>query len=87
MNFNHVNYAYLPQASRSGSQFALFCRIVPISSIAGQVCRSCPLTLIPPPAPPSEENPTKAPLSPPPSTRTDFDVSQYLVDKSLIIGS
>ena len=42
---------------------------------------------MPLPTAPLEENPTKAPLSPPPSTRADFDVSRYLVDKSQIIGS
>ena len=42
---------------------------------------------MPPPALLSEENPTQALLSPPPSIRANFDVSQYLVDKSPIIGS
>ena len=58
-DFNHVNYAYLPRASRSGNQFALLRGVMPISLIAGQVCRACPLVLMPPLVPPSEENPLR----------------------------
>ena len=86
-DFNHVNYAYLPRAFGSGSQLAFLHEIVPVPPIAGQVRHSRPLALMPLPTLPSKENPTEAPLSPPPSTRIDFDVSQYLVDKSPIIGS
>ena len=83
-DFNHISCAYLPQPSRS--QPALLCGDVLVPSIASQVRRSRLLALMPPPAPPSQENPIEAPSSPSPSTRADFDVSQYLVDKSPIIG-
>ena len=86
-DFNHVSCAYLPRASGSGNQFALLCGVVPVPLIAGQVCRCRPIALMPLPAPPSEENPSQTLSSLPPSTRADFDVSEYLIDKSPIIDS
>ena len=67
-----VNCSYLPQAFGSRSQFALLHGVVPVPPIDSQVRRSCPPVLMSLPTPPSKENPTKAPLSLPPSTRADF---------------
>ena len=91
-DFIHVNCAYLPRASGSGSRSS----IVPVP--VGMASNSAPLSqasagvLMPPPAPAISENPSTTPSTRPPSARlaphvADVDVTDYLNQRSPFEGS
>ena len=84
-DFNHVNCAYLPRSSGSGSQSEIVPVDIPLPSTAAPVRRPRPAALMPPPST-VEVAPLALP-SPPPSTRADFDVSHFLSERSPVIGS
>ena len=84
-DLNHVNCAYLPRSSGSGSQSEIVPVDIPLPSTAAPVRRPRPAALMPPPST-VEVAPLALP-SPPPSTRADFDGSHFLSERSPVIGS
>ena len=85
-DFNHVNCAYLPRSSGSGSQSEIVPVDIPLPSTAATAQRPCPAALMPPPSTIAVEVAPLALPSPPPSTRADFDVSHSLSERSPVIG-
>ena len=84
-DFNHVNCAYLPRSSGSGSQSEIVPVDIPLPLTAAPVRRPRPAALMLPPS--TVENAPLALPSPSPSTRADFDVSHFLSERSPVIGS
>ena len=86
-DFNHVNCAYLPHSSGSGSQAKVVPHDTPLPLTAAPARQPRPAALMPPPSTASVEAAPLAPPSPLPSTRANFDVSHPLSERSPVIGS
>ena len=86
-DFNHVNCAYLPRSSGSGSQSEIVPIDIPLPSTAALAQQPHPTALMPPPSIVLVEVAPLALPSPPPSTQADFDVSHSLSERTPVIGS
>ena len=91
-DFVHVNCAYLPRASGSGSRPSIVPVPVGIASSSAPLSQASAGILMPPPALAISENPSNTPPTHPPSARltphrTNVDVTEYLNLRSPLEGS
>ena len=91
-DFVHVNYAYLPWASRSESRSSIVHVSVGVASSSAPLLQAPAGILMPPPTPAILENPSTTPSTCPPSARltpnrTDVDFIEYLNQRSPLEGS
>ena len=91
-DFVHVNCAYLPRASGSGSRSSIVPVPVGVASNSAPLSQASAGVLMPPPAPAISENPSTTPSTRPPSARlaphvADVDVTDYLNQRSPLQGS
>ena len=91
-DFVHVNCAYLPRASRSGSRSNIVPVPVGVASSSAPLLQASAGVLMPPPTPAISENPSTTLSTRPPSARlaphvADVDITDYLNQHSLLEGS
>ena len=91
-DFVHVNCAYLPRASGSGSRSSILPVLVGVASSSAPLSQASASVLMLPPAPAISENPLTTPSTRPPSARlaphvADVDVTDYLNQRSPFEGS
>ena len=82
-DFVHVNCAYLPRASRSGSRSSIVPVPVGVASSSAPLSQASAVILMPPPAPAISENPSTTPSTRPALARlapyvADVDVTDNL---------
>ena len=91
-DFVHVNCAYLPRASGSGSRSSIMHVPVGVASSNVPLSQASAGVLMPLPAPAISKNPSTTPSTRPPSARlaphvADVDVTYYLNQRSPLEGS